>query len=818
MSSVRRTLVPVQSHRRTNRPPLLVRRSSDGATVRRHRRTQNQDLVSVGPSTQGGGEGSATKVRQTLRTLVPSVLRTGRVSSGNTRPARADHRSGRRGPASTWTSAGSPRSRRRWTGRARGPCCGRPGTRARPCHEPGSRNGRCTRGSRIRRAACPHYTEARGRGPVRRSAGRILLRAAVGRPRPVCRESAPVPAALYTRSDVCTDEVPARRQPAPPQHRHHRPRRPRQDHAGRRPAPPERHLPRQRARGRARHGQQRPRARARHHHPGQEHRRPLPATSTSTSSTRPATPTSAARSSARCRWSTACCCWWTRRRGRCRRRASCCARRSSAACRRSSSSTRSTGPTRAPQEVLERGLRPVHRPRRHRGPARLPGALHQRASGHGHHRSGRRPATDLRPLFDAIVDARAAAARRRRTRRCRCSSPTSTRATTSGASRSAASSTGACRSATRSRSASSTARHQETKVTKLFAFDGLQARRHRGGRRRRHRLPGRHRGHHHRRDHRRPRAPPGRCRRIAIDEPTVSMIFGVNTSPLAGPRGAVRHVAATCASGSSGSCSATSRMRVEDTDSPEQMKVVGRGELQLSILIEMMRREGFELQVSRPEIVTQGGRRRARSSRSRTWSSTCPRSTRASSSRRSGTRRGVDDQDGEPRQRPRAPRVPHPDARADRLPLAVPHRHARHRHHEPPLRRLGAVARPDPGARDRRAGRRPHRRRHRLRDLQPAGARRDLHRAGDRGLRGHDRRRELRAPTTSTSTSPRRRSRPTCARRRPTRRSASIPPRKLGLEQAIEFINDDELVEVTPKRIRLRKRVLQANQRPRRED
>ena len=41
-----------------------------------------------------------------------------------------------------------------------------------------------------------------------------------------------------------------------------------------------------------------------------------------------------------------------------------------------------------------------------------------------------------------------------------------------------------------------------------------------------------------------------------------------------------------------------------------------------------------------------------------------------------------------------------------------------------------------------------------------------------------------------------------------------IPPRRLGLEQAIEFINDDELVEVTPTTIRLRKRVLAANQRP----
>jgi GTP-binding protein len=43
-----------------------------------------------------------------------------------------------------------------------------------------------------------------------------------------------------------------------------------------------------------------------------------------------------------------------------------------------------------------------------------------------------------------------------------------------------------------------------------------------------------------------------------------------------------------------------------------------------------------------------------------------------------------------------------------------------------------------------------------------------------------------------------------------------VPARKLGLEQAIEFINDDELVEVTPKAIRLRKRILAANMRPKR--
>ncbi len=90
---------------------------------------------------------------------------------------------------------------------------------------------------------------------------------------------------------------------------------------------------------------------------------------------------------------------------------------------------------------------------------------------------------------------------------------------------------------------------------------------------------------------------------IAIDEPTVSMIFGINTSPLAGRDGQYvtsRQLKDRLDRELIGNVS----IRVEPTDSPEQMKVFGRGELQLSILIEMMRREGFEMQVSRPEIVT----------------------------------------------------------------------------------------------------------------------------------------------------------------------------------------------------------------------
>ena len=89
---------------------------------------------------------------------------------------------------------------------------------------------------------------------------------------------------------------------------------------------------------------------------------------------------------------------------------------------------------------------------------------------------------------------------------------------------------------------------------------------------------------------------------LSVDEPTVSMTFQVNDSPFAGREGKfvtsrnirerldrelIHNVA----------------LRVEDTDSPDRFKVSGRGELHLSVLIENMRREGFELGVSRPEVI-----------------------------------------------------------------------------------------------------------------------------------------------------------------------------------------------------------------------
>ncbi len=96
---------------------------------------------------------------------------------------------------------------------------------------------------------------------------------------------------------------------------------------------------------------------------------------------------------------------------------------------------------------------------------------------------------------------------------------------------------------------------------------------------------------------------------LRVDEPTVTMVVGVNTSPMAGRDGQYvtsRNLRDRLARELVGNVS----LRVEDTESPEQVQVAGRGELQLSILVEMMRREGYEMQVARPQIVTRhaGGR------------------------------------------------------------------------------------------------------------------------------------------------------------------------------------------------------------------
>ena len=134
---------------------------------------------------------------------------------------------------------------------------------------------------------------------------------------------------------------------------------------------------------------------------------------------------------------------------------------------------------------------------------------------------------------------------------------------------------------------------------------------------------------------------------ITIDEPSISMTIGINTSPLAGQSGkklTARLVKSRLDTELVGNVS----IRVLPTERPDTWEVQGRGELQLAILVEIMRREGFELTVGKPQVVTRivDGKVHEPMERltidapeptTRAWSPSCWRCARAASSRWSTT-------------------------------------------------------------------------------------------------------------------------------------------------------------------------------------
>jgi GTP-binding protein len=301
---------------------------------------------------------------------------------------------------------------------------------------------------------------------------------------------------------------------------------------------------------------------------------------------------------------------------------------------------------------------------------------------------------------------------------------------------------------------------------------------------------------------------------IAIDEPTVSMVFGVNTSPIAGRDGdyvTSRNLRDRLDKELLGNVS----IRVEDTGSPENIQVIGRGELQLAILIEMMRRESFELQVSRPEIVTrdtpQGKMEPVEDA-----IIDVPEEFQGTVIAMMGLRKGtvmkmINHGSGRVRLEFRIPSRGLIGFRSQFLTDTkgtgiMNHLFAGWEPWHGPIaaRTTGALVADRTGVATAFA----------IANLQDRGE--IFIDAGTEVYEGmligeHSRANDLDVNVTKE-------------KKQTNMRASSadeairlIPPRKLSLEQAIEFINDDELVEVTPKTIRLRKRVLAGNMRPKKE-
>jgi GTP-binding protein len=300
---------------------------------------------------------------------------------------------------------------------------------------------------------------------------------------------------------------------------------------------------------------------------------------------------------------------------------------------------------------------------------------------------------------------------------------------------------------------------------------------------------------------------------IVIDEPTIAMQFMVNNSPMAGREG--QYVTSRNLRERLDKELLTNvSIRVEETDSPDSFKVLGRGELQLAILIEMMRREGFELMVGRPEIVT-------RVVDGKTMEPVeyltidVPENFVGTVIERLGPRKGE-----------MAKMHNHGSGRV-RMEFKVPSRGLIGLRSEMLTETRGTIVmnsifdgympyqgeipqRPTGALIADRAGTTTAYALDGLQDrgilFVPAGV--EVYEGMIIGEHSRDNDLDVNVVREKKLTNMRASSADDAVR--------LTPPRLLNLENSIEFIADDEMVEVTPKSLRLRKKVLQANRRPRR--
>ena len=300
---------------------------------------------------------------------------------------------------------------------------------------------------------------------------------------------------------------------------------------------------------------------------------------------------------------------------------------------------------------------------------------------------------------------------------------------------------------------------------------------------------------------------------LTIDEPTLAMIFSVNSGPLSGREGnylTSRDLRDRLAKELLTNVS----IRVEDTDTPESFRVLGRGELQLAILIETMRREGFELMVGKPEIVvrTENGKKLEPVER---LVIDIPEKFIGIIMETLGSRRGEMikmSNHGSGRVRLDF-KIPSRGLIGLRSQLLTDTRGTALIHSifdgwmeyggDMALRPTGALVADRPGVSTAFA----------LWGLQErgelfVGPAVEVYEGMVVGENSREQDMDVNVTKEKKLTNMRSSTADEAIR--------LIPHRELSLEQAIEFIADDEYVEITPKSIRLRKKVLQSNKRPRR--